>query len=260
MSDYSKQTWVDDDGSFTVGTTFSATRMGNIEEGIRVAGKKANLLASTSDGGVDEEDDRYGVEWTRQSDGSYVASRHVYEFSSNVTALDRTRGVNSAGKVVTHEIGAVHKATISSVIQSFGARLKLLATWGGRRQARVQMNTEAGGAAAGPDKLLLDDLGASDWMLNPSNVQDLTGTSAWNTSRQPNATHATLVMLTLGGGTGRQFSVYVGSTNPPTQRVAIGNDSGGWIPITFIVPPGHYYRYTQDTGAPAIAQRIEWTL
>jgi hypothetical protein len=37
MGDYTPTTWVDDDGSLTVGTPFSALRMNNIEAGVEDA-------------------------------------------------------------------------------------------------------------------------------------------------------------------------------------------------------------------------------
>lgn len=254
MGDYAKQVWVDDTGDGASGTVFTKARMDNIEEGIRVAGKKALFPASTNQE-TDYQDDSYGVQWVRQSDGSYVASRHVYEVASEVTALDRTRGVNTAGKTVTHEVAAVHRATISSVIQTFGAKLKLLATWGGRRQARLVMNTEAGGLAGGPDVLLLDDTGASDFVMarNPMTAR---ATPAFGTTYQPSTTRATLVMATILGAANVQASINMGNVSPPTTRIAIVGGSSwpsAWTTVTFVVPAGYYYRLVADLGSPNIA-------
>lgn len=49
MSDYTPQTWVDDDGSGTVGTVLSAARLNNLEAGVRDAAqdsKQRGTLAS----------------------------------------------------------------------------------------------------------------------------------------------------------------------------------------------------------------------
>lgn len=130
-----------------------------------------------------------------------------------------------------------------------------------RSELWLRMKSRSGGATA--DRRLLDSDGKSDFMCNPSNFQDLTGTSAWNSPRRPNVNRSTLVHLTLGGVANTQHSVYVGPANPPTQRIAIAggaSETGSWRAHSFIVPPGYYYRYTQDTGAPGIGVRIEWTL
>lgn len=248
MADYNPTVWVADV------TKVGPTNLNKLEQGVKQAGKQALIPASTNSE-TDYQDETYGVKWVRQSDGSYVASRHVYEFDSEVTALDRTQGVVTAGKTVTHEIAAVHKSAISSVIQTFGAKLKLLATWGGRRQARLQMNTEAGGMNTGPDVLLMDDTGASDFVLarNPMTAR---AAPAFGTTYQPSTTRATLVMATILGAANVQASINMGSVSPPTTRIAIVGGSSwpsAWETVTFIVPAGYYYRLVADLGSPNIA-------
>ena len=62
-----------------------------------------------------------------------------------------------------------------------------------------------------------------------------------NTVRQPNATAATLV--TISGAL--WCTIFVGATSTPGTLIA---ESSTNAPVTFLVPPGWYYKYV-DNGA-----------
>lgn len=67
---YSKTTWVDDDGTDTVGTEFTATRMNKIEVGVEDAHRKKGAIArmqtQMSGGGVIDVDAAWGISWSER--------------------------------------------------------------------------------------------------------------------------------------------------------------------------------------------------
>lgn len=262
MADYSKQTWVDDDGSGGTGTVFTAARMNNIEEGIRVAGKQAVLVPAGSAG---TPTDSNSVVWRRASDGALVAYQQVVESgvtpNRGISATDRVVAEGTGTGLVFRGIEAVHKNTANDT--DIGARVTVLGQKGNRRTVRAAADSDAG---ASQNVLIIDDLAQSDFLRNPSNPQDKTGTwggLGWGASRQPNTLRSTLVTVSFVAVAGTQASIYVGAASGPTTGRVIaggGGQTAAWVPATIIVPPGWYYRFVADTGAPAFGSIIEWTL
>lgn len=246
MADYSPTTWVENV------TKVGPTNLNKIEQAILAAGKRASLVPGA-------QADTSQVEWKRAANGALVAYRHVNE---SISGTDISIVDNDYASAQLHG-SAIKNIRAENQTDSYSSTLVLIADPNSGAGQRAVAKAVAVGVSGSFTVKLVDDNGASDFMRNPTNFQDLTGTSAWNTPRQPNALRSTLVHLTLGGVANTQHSVYVGPSNPPTQRVAIsggGVESAAWRAHTIIVPPGFYYRYTQDTGAPGIGVRIEWTL
>lgn len=171
MGDYTKQTWVDDDGSGTVGTLFTAARMGTIEQGVHDATKQASMdSGSAFDGSNATTNDTKRITWRRTSDGAYVASSEGYESGSGATQLDVVQdrvevpGVaSSVGAKARRVLEARARRTVTGTIETEWVRLIVEAIAGGGGAVRVETTPELGTDPT-YSAYLLDDKGYSDWV------------------------------------------------------------------------------------------------
>lgn len=95
-------------------------------------------------------------------------------------------------------------------------------------------------------------------------------TRAMGTAYQPNANRPTLVTVSFslspGSGVTLAATVLMDAANPPTTQLTqvmlnpAAAGFNGWIPVTFVVPASHYYKFVQTAGAPIINSIVEQTL
>jgi hypothetical protein len=170
MGDYSKQTWVDDDGTDSVGTVFTKARMDNIEQGIFDATKQASMDHNTAyDGTNATTNDKKRIVWRRSTDGSYLAS---------VEAVDATG--NPAGTRLAYLKAQARMDSMASsdqvraILQAYGTgganpgRAAVIANYmrgaSGSASVWVEVKKESGAADPTLSPMVLDETGYSDWV------------------------------------------------------------------------------------------------
>jgi hypothetical protein len=168
MPEFAPTNWVE--GVTKVGPT----RMNALEQGVKQAGKQAVLVAGTATKHgtgqpATNADDNQRVVWTRQADGSYLASDEVLEQgvadAKVLTKQSRVRdnysgNVPTAGAVTRNILEATKRGVINGSLQERGARLVAEVVNGGRVSVYVIADTDDGGYE---QRYLLDDTGASDF-------------------------------------------------------------------------------------------------
>lgn len=138
------------------------------------------------------------------------------------------------------------------------------------------MITGAPGAILGTDGTVG---GPSGSPLSPSiligNVaQPTPRTRVLGTAYQPSTTRPTVVIVTMnmtaGSATTSGVMINMDATaNPTTEimRTDIGQSAGtapptlaSNVPLTFVVPPGYFYKIVNLGGSPPIVETVEYTL
>lgn len=165
MGDYTKQTWVDDDGSGAVGSVFTKARMDAIEQGIFDATKQASMdVAVSFDGSNATVNDKKRIVWRRLSDGTYLGSVQLFEGGSGATQIvtlqDRAKADGTTGAIARRIMEALQSA--GAPIITGAARLVAESIRGGRQAVRAEVRAEG---AVDPtfSATILDDTGYSDF-------------------------------------------------------------------------------------------------
>lgn len=263
MADYSKQTWVDDDGTDTVGTVFTKARMDHIEDGILAAGKRASLVPGA-------QADTSQIEWRRAADGALVAydwtSESISGSDVSETRETKTVGVNR-GKA-QHTIVAD-----ASDLNGRTAKVVLLAdptsgvAAGSKAKISILVFANPGSILS---RTILDDTGASDFAHEYGAWTALPFATNWGNygaGEQPGQYRTTLdgksvqvrglvkvsAAVTLGGTNSIIATLPAGSRPPSTGSfyyrvyVSAGGTTGTMVTMG-IAPNGVMTLFTELTG------------